>query len=67
MDKITLQTSSGFYQTTTYQFDMTLRALTGITVGALKAQLAEHTECDYSDVYSMSALIIIAADTHLVV
>lgn len=67
MDTIKLQINGhGFYETTTYEFDKALRAFTGVTIGRLKEILADHTGCDYSDVYEMSALLIIAADTQLV-
>jgi hypothetical protein len=63
---ITLQNKHGFYKIDPYQFDKALRAFTGMTVGRLKELLSEHTDCDYSDIHTMSELLIIAAETGLV-
>lgn len=63
---IKLQTRTGYYETTAYQFDKALREFAGVSVGRLKEILAEHTGCDYSDIYEMSTLLIIASDTFLV-
>lgn len=63
---IKLQNAHGYFEIDPVQFDKALREFTGVSVGHLKELLAEHTGCDYSDVYTMSELLIIAAETQLV-
>jgi hypothetical protein len=63
---VTLKNRHGYYSIDPYRLDRAMYEFTGVSRDRLAEILSEHTGCDYSDTYTMTELLIIAAETGLV-